>query len=129
MAGSHCKKIAVGERIAVPREIPVFGHEAMPEHQVKTLAFMLADGGTTQSCPMFTNSSAELRADFTEAVSHFPRVTCRLVECGEHNTERTPVLRVSRDAARLQPLREQFSRALREKLQAQSLTGRRLLDC
>lgn len=120
------QKIAVGERIAVPREIPVFGHEAMPEHQVKTLAFMLADGGTTQSCPMFTNSSAELRADFTEAVSHFPRVTCRLVECGEHNTERTPVLRVSRDAARLQPLREQFSRALREKLQAQSLTGEAL---
>ncbi|MEA2120001.1 replicative DNA helicase [Halovibrio sp. HP20-50] len=120
------KKIVVGERIAVPREIPVFGHEAMPEHQVKTLAFMLADGGTTQSCPMFTNSSAELRADFTEAVSHFPGVTCRLVVCGEQNVERTPVLRVSRDAALLQPLREQFSRAVREQLQAKSLTGEAL---
>ncbi|MGM0857621.1 MAG: replicative DNA helicase [Pseudomonadota bacterium] len=116
------EKIAVGERIAVPREIPVFGQEAMPEHQVKTLAFMLADGGTTQACPIFTNSSVELRAEFTQAVSHFPSVTCRLVE----SADRTPSLRVSRDAARFHPLRERFSQALREALQAQNMTGEAL---
>ncbi|MYL22442.1 replicative DNA helicase [Halomonas alkaliantarctica] len=120
------QKIAVGERIAVPREIPVFGHEAMPEHQVKILAYMLADGGTTQTCPMFTNASAELRADFAQAVSHFPRVTCRLVENTQKSVDRTPTLQVSRDAARLKPLRAQFSQTLREKLQAQSMTGEAL---
>lgn len=120
------KNIAVGERIAVPREIPVFGHEAMPEHQVKTLAYMLADGGTTQTCPMFTNNSDELRADFTHAVSHFPGVTCYLVERGEKSADRTPTLRVSRDAARLKPLRVQFSQVLREKLQSQGMTGEAL---
>lgn len=67
-------KIDVGERIAVPREIPVFGHEVMPEYQLKTLAYMLGDGGTTQTCPMFTNSNEALRADFAEAVGHFPGV-------------------------------------------------------
>ncbi|MDR5898006.1 replicative DNA helicase [Halomonas vilamensis] len=120
------QKIAVGERIAVPREIPVFGRDVMPDHQVKTLAFMLTDGGTTQTCPLFTNNSSELRADFTEAVSHFPGITCRLVERDEQNAERTPTLRVSRDAARLQPLRAQFSQKLREKLQAKNMTGEAL---
>ncbi|WP_404375349.1 replicative DNA helicase [Vreelandella aquamarina] len=120
------QEIAVGERIAVPREIPVFGHEAMPEYQVKVLAFMLADGGTTQACPMFTNSSPLLRAEFTQAVSYFPGVTCRLVEDAAENMGRTPILRVSRDASRLRPLREQFASSLRMKLQAHSMTGEAL---
>ncbi|MDR5875952.1 replicative DNA helicase [Halomonas sp. CUBES01] len=120
------EKIAVGERIAVPREIPVFGQETMPEHQVKMLAFMLADGGTTQTCPMFTNHSDELRAEFTQAVSHFPGVTCRLVENADKAAGRAPVLRVSRDAARFHPLRERFSQTLRETLKAKRMTGEAL---
>ncbi|MFN2410822.1 MAG: helix-turn-helix domain-containing protein, partial [Halomonas sp.] len=120
------EKIAVGERIAVPREIPVFGQESMPEHQVKILAFMLADGGTTQTCPMFTNNSPELRAEFTQAVSHFPGVACRLVKNADKGADRTPSLRVSRDAARFHPLRERFSQVLRETLQAHNMTGESL---
>lgn len=119
-------KIDVGERIAVPREIPVFGHDVMPEYQLKTLAYMLGDGGTTQTCPMFTNSNEALRADFADAVGHFPGVTCRLVDKAERKTKRTPTLRVSRDATRPYDLREQFSHVLRAKLQAKGMTGEAL---
>jgi hypothetical protein len=39
-----CKDLKKGDRIAVPRAIPVFGNEDMPDDQVKALAYMLTDG-------------------------------------------------------------------------------------
>jgi replicative DNA helicase len=85
------ERLAVGERIAVPRGIPVFGQERLPGHQIKALAYFLADGGTTQSCPMFTNADPRLREDFAEAMRGFPGMGCREVEDGV----RTPSLRVA----------------------------------
>jgi replicative DNA helicase len=40
--------IAVGEKIGVPRRLPIFGSTRMPEYQVKALAYFLSDGGTTR---------------------------------------------------------------------------------
>src|SRR5690554_5672829 len=87
------ERLAVGERVAVPRRLPVFGRERLPEHQVKVLAYMIADGGTTQTNALFTNADPRLRAEFDEAVAAFPGLVCRPVE----SAGRTPALRVSRE--------------------------------
>ncbi len=60
------ERLGVGERVAVPRRLPVFGSERLPEHQVKVLAYMIADGGTTQTNALFTNADPRLRAEFAE---------------------------------------------------------------
>jgi replicative DNA helicase len=39
--------LAVGARVAVPRELPVFGHEALPDHEVAMLAHLLGDRHST----------------------------------------------------------------------------------
>jgi len=43
-----------GTRIAVPRAIPVFGHDALPEAEVVLLAYLIGDGGLTSGGVRFT---------------------------------------------------------------------------
>ena len=116
------ERLAVGERVAVPRRLPVFGRERLPEHQVKVLAYMIADGGTTQTNALFTNADPRLRAEFDEAVAAFPGLVCRPVE----SAGRTPALRVSREPQALVTAREAFGRALRGALARAGMTGEAL---
>ncbi|PAU76247.1 replicative DNA helicase [Halomonas salipaludis] len=114
--------LKVGERVAVPRRIPVFGQSRMPEHQVKVLAYMVADGGTTQSCAMFTNSDPRLREDFAAAIRAFSGLVCRLVE----SDGRTPALRVSRERTALAHSRQAFAKTLRQTLARAGMSGEAL---
>jgi replicative DNA helicase len=66
-----------GDRIAVPRSLPFFGTQELPEHEVKALAYFLSDGGTTNRTPRFTNVNPTIVADFKSAMSQFPQVTVR----------------------------------------------------
>ncbi|WP_353960463.1 replicative DNA helicase [Halomonas ramblicola] len=116
------ERLSAGERVAVPRSLPVFGQERLPEHQVKSLAYLIADGGTTQSCAMFTNANPLLREDFSEAVRGFPGMGCRLVESGS----RTPTLRVCRERWMLAGSRRAFGQALRSALGHAGMTGEAL---
>jgi len=53
-------ELAVGQKIAVPRTLPVFGTETLPDHQVKLLAYLIGDGcltGTSPSSPTRTHLS------------------------------------------------------------------------
>jgi replicative DNA helicase len=63
--------LEVGEAIAVPRVMPVFGNEQLRECEIKILAYLLGDGCLTDITPEFTNSNPRLQADFAEAVSQF----------------------------------------------------------
>ncbi len=67
-------ELAVGQKIAVPRAMPIFGQETLPEHQVKLLAYLIGDGCLTGDSPQFTNHSPEVRADFVAAAAQFPGV-------------------------------------------------------
>ncbi len=58
-----------GNKIAVPRQISVSGTGKISEAEVKLLAYSIADGCLTKTCPEFTNSNRVLREDFTNAVS------------------------------------------------------------
>ena len=71
--------IKVGEKIAVPRSIPVFGHdETLSSEQVRLLAYFIAEGGLTHQPPRFTNGDSELVADFSACIQKtFPNYVAR----------------------------------------------------
>ncbi|MEP7220153.1 MAG: DnaB-like helicase N-terminal domain-containing protein, partial [Bacteroidota bacterium] len=62
-------KIAVGDRIAVPRTFPVFGSESLPAAEIILMAYLIGDGGLTQDSPRFTTTSEVIRRDI-EAQAH-----------------------------------------------------------
>ncbi|MBE7533644.1 MAG: replicative DNA helicase [Ardenticatenaceae bacterium] len=87
--------LAVGDRVATPRIIPVFGQNDAPDYEVKTLAYLLADGSLVGRTPQFTNSNPRLREDFTQAALHFPGNKARV---DDFNGRRTTTVYISQDA-------------------------------
>ncbi|MDQ2729239.1 MAG: replicative DNA helicase [Actinomycetota bacterium] len=59
--------LAPGVRIGVPRTVPVWGTERLPEHHVALLAYLIGDGGCTGTSPRFTTASAAI---LTEVQHH-----------------------------------------------------------
>lgn len=50
------KDLSVGEKIAVPKEIPYFGIKEVPEHIAEFLGFWLAEGSRKSSSPSITTN-------------------------------------------------------------------------
>ncbi|MEY3256743.1 MAG: replicative helicase, partial [Cyanobacteriota bacterium] len=71
------ENLKIGDKIAVPRKINVFGKETIRECEVKLLAYLIGDGNLTNSTPRFTNSNSLLQADFSQAVAEFGGLTVR----------------------------------------------------
>ena len=71
--------IVVGERIAIPRSVPSFGHDAsMPMGLVRLMAYFIAEGGLTGTTPGFTNTDPEILDDFHALIAeHFPTLKVR----------------------------------------------------
>jgi len=87
-------EIGVGDHVAVPRKIPVFGTGEMRESEVKLLGYLIGDGGLAGTNPRFTNSDARVRDDFTGAVADFGGIS---VTQEDSRGTRTPYLSVRRD--------------------------------
>ncbi|MBA4063276.1 MAG: replicative DNA helicase [Isosphaera sp.] len=85
-----------GDRVAVPRRIPVFGDRPLRDCEVKLLGYLIGDGGLTDTTPEFTNSDPRLRAEFEAAVRQFGGLTTRTEDAGG---TRTPTVCVSSDPA------------------------------
>ncbi|MDO4264435.1 MAG: replicative DNA helicase, partial [Deinococcus sp.] len=67
--------LAVGDRIAVPRRVPVFGTQHLSRERARLLAYLIAEGGLTQSSPRWTNADPELVADFRACLAaEFPEL-------------------------------------------------------
>ncbi len=64
-------QIHPGDHVAVPRQLDVFGTDHLPDAQIKLLAYLIGDGGLTDTCPEFTNRNPRLRADFRDALANF----------------------------------------------------------
>ncbi|MDZ4835432.1 MAG: replicative DNA helicase [Candidatus Melainabacteria bacterium] len=60
--------IQVGDRIAVPSHIPVFGTKELRDCEVKLIALLAADGILKRGEVSFTNFNPLLQQDFNEAV-------------------------------------------------------------
>ena len=104
-------ELSVGDHVAVPRKLPVYGREPLGTHRVKLLAYMLGDGNMTGSVPRFTNANPAVREDFIEAVGEFGGLGVR-----EENSNgtRTPSLCVRADRAVVRRHRQAFARSLRQ---------------
>jgi len=59
-----------GARIAAPRALPYFGKDAMPEHQVKLIAYILSDGSATSQITV-TSVILEIQNDLVDIAQKF----------------------------------------------------------
>ena len=68
--------LKVGEKIAVPRSVPVFGNDDTLSHeQIRLLAYFIAEGGLSGTVPKFSNADPVLIADFSAAIAReFPEL-------------------------------------------------------
>jgi replicative DNA helicase len=64
-------EIGVGTKIAIPRILPIFGTQTLPDHQVKLLAYLIGDGCLTDGTPEFTNNNPSIEADFIRSIFEF----------------------------------------------------------
>jgi replicative DNA helicase len=117
-------ELEVGDRIAVPRELPIFGNQPLPQHKIKLLAYFIGDGGLTGTSPVFTNANSLMQTDFTEAIYHFPAVKVRVTT----SADRTPSLAVTTDLENLKVRRLAFGQRLSQCMAAANMSGRRLAE-
>ena len=103
-------QLQVGLKIAIPRIIPIFGEQTLPEARLKILAYLIGDGCLTRTSPQFTNENDRLQADFAEAVDHFPglRVTYQ-----DSQGTRTKTGYVVRETKTMTVNRQAFAKILR----------------
>lgn len=64
-------ELKVGDKIAVPRRINVFGTKKIRECEVKLLAYFIGDGCFTDTTPELTNINPLIQEDFQNAVISF----------------------------------------------------------
>jgi replicative DNA helicase len=114
--------LRVGDAVAVPRLLPVFGADRARECEVKLLAYLLGDGCLTHSSPTFTNTNRLVRDDFAEAAREFGAVEVREFDS---NGTRATSLRIVRDAS-TPNRRTTFASALREAISSRRLSARKV---
>ena len=56
-------ELNVGDRIGLPRAVPIFGNDPLPQSEVILLAYLIGDGGLTGGTPRFTTTSETMRRD------------------------------------------------------------------
>jgi replicative DNA helicase len=103
-------EIKVGDKIAIPRKIQVFGTEKISDFEVKLLAYFIGDGCLTGSSPQFTNSNPLLQEDFSQAVTQFVSLKVR---CETSQGTRTPTFYPTKDFAFLSVQRQLFAQRLK----------------
>lgn len=108
-------ELTVGKKIAVPRTLPVFGTETLPEYQVKLLAYLIGDGCLTGASPQFTNENPHIQGDFTAAALQFRGVKVRLETSQD---TRAPSFYIAADEADVQRARTSFGQSLRALIKA-----------
>ncbi len=65
--------LSIGTRIGTPRKLPCHGTVSMPEHELKILAYLIAEGHVKQPL-FFTNSDECLVEDLRQALKEFDPV-------------------------------------------------------
>ncbi len=111
-------KLSIGDRVAVPRTIPVFGNEDMPSYQVKVLAYLLSDGSLTENSPRFTNANPRLREDYIQAALQFPGNKAAV---RHSNGTRTPTVYVTQNADFVGEDRQFFAQKLKGAMQTRQI--------
>ncbi len=116
------EELSVGDRIASPRKLDFFGNKVWKYYKIKTLAYLLGDGGLTHKSPIFTNKNKRLLSDFSSSVQLFGNVKVRRANFDE----RTPSLRVSAVDRYFKSLRHDFSVSFKNWLSISKLSQNQL---
>lgn len=66
---TRLEEIQVGDRIAIPRQIPVFGTRELRDCEVKVMALLASDGSLRRGRVSFDNHNPVLLKDFQDAVA------------------------------------------------------------
>ncbi len=88
--------IQVGERIAVPRRVGVFGDHQMKECEIKVMALLTADGTIKEGEVAFSNVNVPLQKDFDEALIELEGTFALKKAVGDNSSTITRVGRNSR---------------------------------
>src|SRR5690349_4467628 len=115
-------ELRVGDHVAVPRRLDVFGNTSLGEPHVKLLAYLLGDGGLSSSSPRFTSTDRRLRADFTGAVAAFGGLVVR----EELVPGKAATLSVRADSEAIAERRRQFAARFDARFVATATTTSRL---
>lgn len=111
-------ELKVGDKIAVPRQLPCFGKETLSPARIKLLAYLIGDGDLTGSCPRFTNINPRVQQDFEQSALEFTGIKVRMETS---NNTRTPTLRVSKDLEFIAEQRKIFADNLNDIIQSKSV--------
>jgi len=66
----EAQNLGIGSRIATPRKTG-FGSEKMPEHEIKILAYLLAEGHLSNGFCLFSNYDHKIIDEFKESICFF----------------------------------------------------------
>lgn len=102
------QELAAGSRIAAPRALPYFGHDSMPEAEIKLIAYILSDG-SAQSQISVTNRLPEVANDLEEIASAFGMQLVRYEKAGNEALQ----YRFVNDKEQRAPARQEVAAALR----------------
>ncbi|NBC49432.1 MAG: replicative DNA helicase [Gammaproteobacteria bacterium] len=115
-------ELAVGEPIAVPRRLPVFGERPLRDCEVAILGYLLGDGCLTGRTPKLVNQNPAIQTDFIEAATVFGGVRALLKSW----PQRTAEVYVVADHALTKNNRRVFARRLLAALDQIGCTQRAL---
>ncbi len=79
----QAQNLNLGARVATPRKLPAFGQKEMPEHEVKLLAYLIAESHT-KKIVLFANSDKKIVEDFKDALNKFDPSLVLLEEKEHH---------------------------------------------
>jgi intein/homing endonuclease len=64
------EKLGFGSRIATPRKVDAFGENSMPEHEIKLLAYLIAEGHLGNGFVLFSNMDEKILQEFEQSVTY-----------------------------------------------------------
>lgn len=115
-------ELQIGDKVAVPRIMSVFGSTTWRECEIKLLAYLIGDGNITGSQINFCNSNLNIQNDFIDAAKQFGGLTTKV----QHSLQRTTNISVSADYSIIREIRQQFALRLRKLLVENSIPQRQL---
>ena len=99
----------IGDYVATPRRLPVFGNTPMRLCEITLLAYLIGGGGLTGNQPRFTSANAAITADFYDAIAEFGGV---VANTAEQRAGFAPSWRIAANGAGLETQRLCFVQAL-----------------
>lgn len=121
------EEVKVGDKIAIPRKIDVFGNSKIEDSRVKLLAYLIGDGYIGSASKVsFTNNNEAIQEDFITAVKDFDPAL--KVKHENYGGKRASSFLVSKDSEFLVEERESFALKLQSLLETRKISNAKLAN-